>query len=241
MQFPDAAGRLLGPGQGHVAGGNGPQIRARPAAAGRRLLCLRAPGLCTGVHRPGSRRSCGFRSESAAAFLYLRGPALWPGVVIGDLLVNNYSELPVGSAIGQSFGNLLEVVIWRGIASAPDLPPTGPLWSIPGLAVDARCDHRRDPRSAPRLARLSLALGGVVGGDSFCAPVADVVGLATSAAALPSCLSLVLAWGASNRSGPLVSGSLRRAPRLLLAVLVGLGFHHDPRRASRSATSLSRR
>jgi hypothetical protein len=45
-----------------------------------------------------------------AAILYLRGPALWPGVVIGDLLVNNYSALPVGSAIGQSFGNLLEVV-----------------------------------------------------------------------------------------------------------------------------------
>src|SRR5262245_52555863 len=41
-----------------------------------------------------------------AAFLYLRGPALWPGVVIGDLLVNNYSELPTGSAIVQSFGNL---------------------------------------------------------------------------------------------------------------------------------------
>src|SRR5215468_5137774 len=46
-----------------------------------------------------------------AAFLYLRGPALWPGVVIGDLLVNNYSELPTGSAIVQSFGNLLEVVV----------------------------------------------------------------------------------------------------------------------------------
>src|SRR2546423_1179610 len=37
-----------------------------------------------------------------AAILYLRGPALWPGVVIGDLLVNNYSTLPLGSAVGQS-------------------------------------------------------------------------------------------------------------------------------------------
>src|ERR1700759_4508921 len=46
-----------------------------------------------------------------AAILYFRGPALWPGVVIGDLLVNNYSELPLGSAVGQSFGNLLEVLI----------------------------------------------------------------------------------------------------------------------------------
>src|SRR5690242_21393502 len=46
-----------------------------------------------------------------AAFLYLRGPALWPAVVIGDLLVNNYSKLPLGSAVCQSFGNLLEVVV----------------------------------------------------------------------------------------------------------------------------------
>src|SRR5436305_6512083 len=45
------------------------------------------------------------------AALYLLGPQLWPGVVVGDLLVNNYSTLPLGSAIGQSFGNLLEVLI----------------------------------------------------------------------------------------------------------------------------------
>ena len=45
------------------------------------------------------------------AILYLRGLWLWPGIVIGDLLVNNYSALPVGAAIGQTFGNLLEVVI----------------------------------------------------------------------------------------------------------------------------------
>src|ERR1700733_12087882 len=43
--------------------------------------------------------------------LYLLGPQLWPAVVIGDLLVNNYSTLPLGSAIGQSFGNLLEVLV----------------------------------------------------------------------------------------------------------------------------------
>lgn len=45
------------------------------------------------------------------AVLYLRGLWLWPGIVIGDLLVNNYSAVPVGSAVGQTFGNLLEVVI----------------------------------------------------------------------------------------------------------------------------------
>ena len=45
------------------------------------------------------------------AYLYLRGMRFWPGVVLGDLLVNNYSALPLGSALGQSFGNLLEVVV----------------------------------------------------------------------------------------------------------------------------------
>jgi signal transduction histidine kinase len=45
------------------------------------------------------------------AALYLFGLRLWPGMVIGDLLVNNYSAMPAGAAIGQSFGNLLEVVI----------------------------------------------------------------------------------------------------------------------------------
>src|ERR1700733_7711854 len=47
----------------------------------------------------------------AIAALYLLGPQLWPAVVIGDFLVNNYSAVPLGSAIGQSFGNLLEVLV----------------------------------------------------------------------------------------------------------------------------------
>jgi signal transduction histidine kinase len=45
------------------------------------------------------------------AFLYLGGLSLWPGVVLGDLLANQYSTLPVGSAIGQTIGNTLEVVV----------------------------------------------------------------------------------------------------------------------------------
>jgi signal transduction histidine kinase len=45
------------------------------------------------------------------AFLYLAGVRLWPGVAIGDLLVNNYSALPLGSAVGQTCGNVLEVLV----------------------------------------------------------------------------------------------------------------------------------
>src|SRR3954466_9449764 len=45
------------------------------------------------------------------AFLWVGGLRLWPGVLIGDLLVNNYSALPLGSALGQTCGNVLEVVV----------------------------------------------------------------------------------------------------------------------------------
>src|SRR3954447_16801577 len=35
------------------------------------------------------------------AFLYLGGLAYWPGVLIGDLLANDYSALPSGTAVAQ--------------------------------------------------------------------------------------------------------------------------------------------
>src|SRR6478736_1279753 len=45
------------------------------------------------------------------AFLYLRGLSLWPGVLVGDLFANDYTALPIGSALGQPVGNVLEVVL----------------------------------------------------------------------------------------------------------------------------------
>jgi signal transduction histidine kinase len=45
------------------------------------------------------------------AFLYLGGIRFWPGLLIGDLLVNDYSAIPFGSALGQTCGNILEVVV----------------------------------------------------------------------------------------------------------------------------------
>jgi signal transduction histidine kinase len=45
------------------------------------------------------------------SFLYLGGLRFWPGVLIGDLLVNDYMALPVGSALGQTCGNMLEVIL----------------------------------------------------------------------------------------------------------------------------------
>src|SRR5436305_14710387 len=45
------------------------------------------------------------------AYLYLRGLVFWPGVLLGDLLANDYMRLPVGTALAQTVGNVLEVVL----------------------------------------------------------------------------------------------------------------------------------
>jgi signal transduction histidine kinase len=45
------------------------------------------------------------------SFLYLGGLRFAPGIVLGDLLANDYSTLPIGSALAQTVGNLLEVVV----------------------------------------------------------------------------------------------------------------------------------
>jgi signal transduction histidine kinase len=44
------------------------------------------------------------------SFLYLGGLRFWPGVLLGDLLANDYAALPLGSALGQTTGNVLEMV-----------------------------------------------------------------------------------------------------------------------------------
>jgi signal transduction histidine kinase len=45
------------------------------------------------------------------AFLSLSGLGFWPGALLGDLLANNYTVLPMGGAIGQTIGNVCEVVL----------------------------------------------------------------------------------------------------------------------------------
>ena len=94
------------------------------------------------------------------AFLYLGGVSLWPGVLAGDLLVNNYSALPLGSAVGQSLGNVLEVVVAtvllrRLIRGEPPLGSAGSIARMlfalaAGTAVSAT------------LGSLSLRIGGVI-------------------------------------------------------------------------------
>jgi signal transduction histidine kinase len=47
------------------------------------------------------------------AVLYLWGLRLWPGIFIGELLVNSelLNSLPLGSLLGQQLGNMLEIVV----------------------------------------------------------------------------------------------------------------------------------
>jgi signal transduction histidine kinase len=44
------------------------------------------------------------------AFVYLGGLRYLPGVLVADLLANDYSALPVGAALGQTCGNMLEMI-----------------------------------------------------------------------------------------------------------------------------------
>src|SRR3954451_5267752 len=44
------------------------------------------------------------------AALVLFGPRLWPGIVLGDLLVADFST-PLGTVLGQPAGNTLEVLV----------------------------------------------------------------------------------------------------------------------------------
>jgi signal transduction histidine kinase len=68
------------------------------------------------------------------AFLYLAGLRFWPGILLGDLLVNNYTELPIGSAIGQTIGNVLEILV-AVIIMRRFLPRSDPLASLNGVAI----------------------------------------------------------------------------------------------------------
>lgn len=47
----------------------------------------------------------------AIAFLYLVGLRYWPGILIGDLLVNCFLRLPLGTAVGKTLGNVLGVIV----------------------------------------------------------------------------------------------------------------------------------
>jgi PAS domain S-box-containing protein len=67
------------------------------------------------------------------AALVLYGPRLWPGIVIGDLLVGDYST-PLGTVMGQTAGNTLEVVvgavILRRLAGRASMDRVGDVFAL---------------------------------------------------------------------------------------------------------------
>ncbi len=99
------------------------------------------------------------------AFLYLGGLRFWPGVVLGDLLANSYATLPLGSAVGQSAGNTLEVLV--AVVLLRRLVPDGaPLRSIRRLTRLLAALAAGTAVSAT-IGLFSLRLGHVVDGGAL--------------------------------------------------------------------------
>src|SRR3954451_11814457 len=97
------------------------------------------------------------------AFLYLYGLRYWPGVLLGDLVANDYGALPVGSAIGQTAGNVLEVVVATMLLRrlAPRTDPLGNVGWVGGMLVAIAAGTA----VSATVGSASLWLGGVIGSD----------------------------------------------------------------------------
>jgi signal transduction histidine kinase len=93
------------------------------------------------------------------SFLYLGGLRLWPGVLAGDLIANQYQALPVGSGFGQSIGNVLEIVIAAALLRR--LVKGNPLESVAGVCgvLIAICVGTAESAT---VGPFSLRLGGVI-------------------------------------------------------------------------------
>ncbi len=160
------------------------------------------------------------------AALYVLGLRLWPGIVVGDLLVNNYTALPVGSAIGQSFGNLLEVVI-AVLLLRRLVKRDAPLSTLSSLAGVLAAITAGTLVSAT-IGSLSLRLGDVVSAQSLPSVwrtwwLGDFCGAAIV-------LPLVLAWLPSSRERwrrrAVVEGALMLALVAALSMVAIRGGHH---------------
>jgi PAS domain S-box-containing protein len=98
------------------------------------------------------------------AALVLYGVRLWPGIVIGDLLAGDYST-PLGTVIGQTVGNTLEVLVAalllrRLIGDRPSLERVREVFTLVACAVVAT------PISAI-FGTTSLRLGDVISSDEL--------------------------------------------------------------------------
>jgi len=126
----------------------------------------------------------------AIAFLSLGGLRFWPGVLVADLLVNDYAAVPLGPALGQTLGNMLEVLV-AALLIRRLVARGSPLDSLGGLARLIAAILGATAISAI-VGPLSLRAGGVVSADAL-AEVARTWWLGDAAGALVV-IPLALAW-----------------------------------------------
>src|SRR3954470_18834252 len=131
-----------------------------------------------------------FPAGVAIAFLCLGGLRFWPGVLVGDLLANDYSAVPVGSALGQTLGNMVEVVV-AAVLIRRLLARGSPLDSLGGLGRLLAAITAGTALSAI-VGPLSLWVGNVISGSEL-PQVARTWWLGDAAGALVV-IPLALAW-----------------------------------------------
>jgi signal transduction histidine kinase len=118
----------------------------------------------------------------AIAFLALGGLRFWPGVLIGDLLANDYAALPLGSALGQTAGNMLEVLVAALVIRR--LTARGsPLGSLSGLG------------------RLLIVIAGATAISAVVGPLSLLAGGVISTSELPE---VARTWWLGDAAGALV-------------------------------------
>ena len=156
------------------------------------------------------------------ATLYLGGMRFWPGILAGDLLANDYSTLPWGSALGQTTGNVLEVVVTtlllkRLIDGAAPLHSASSVARMVGaLAVGTGI--------SATVGVLSLRLGNVFATDAI-RTVWRTWWLADLSGALVV-FPLALAWYPFPRSTPSRARTIEAMAMILaVAVLSEFAFH----------------
>ena len=142
------------------------------------------------------------------AALVLYGTRLWPGIVIGDLLVADFSS-PLGTVLGQTVGNTLEVVVAavllrRLIGNRTGLERVGDVFALVAAAAVGTL-------ISASFGATSLRLGDVIPADQFARGLADVVavgllGRARGHAADPH-------LGDPRRCAGSRAGTCSRAPR----------------------------
>jgi signal transduction histidine kinase len=144
-------------------------------------------------------------------FLYLGGLSLWPGVLIGDLLADQWDKLPLGSGIGQSIGNVCEVVVAAALLRRLTRGER-PLESVYGVCCVLVAIFTGVAVSAT-VGPLSLRLGGALTTDE-----------------LPSVWHT---WWLGDTAGALI------VVPLILAWSQPLGRHWQPRRLVEGAVMLA--